>query len=341
MRHTTSLKAIWKAFQKANPHLSLQEAATQLGVSEAELLATHSGENCTCLRPEFKALLPELRQLAEVTTTTENSVLIHELNGSFGKCHFDEDHAWFCQSNLHNCYQLANWKYVYVVYEQHRPALQFFNQYGQAVHKISPTNDRNMAAWYELITIYRTPQQRQHIWVEHAPQHSSPQNPIPNPQLLRQAWQQLRNAQAIPSLLQQYGGYHPHIYRALGKEYAHPVDSDVIKNLLYQLANQPIPVKISGMNDGAAQVFDGKLHTLIQTGAWLQVMGHKFKLQLRNEALGEVWYTRYLSKQGWQYSVSALDQQGQEVLAITPSCKHNSAQATRWTQTLQQLINPA
>src|SRR5690606_40046076 len=58
-----SLKERWNALQQTNPHLRIRNAANELGVSEAELLATRCGEGVTRLRPEFKELLSQIETL--------------------------------------------------------------------------------------------------------------------------------------------------------------------------------------------------------------------------------------------------------------------------------------
>jgi len=48
------LKEKWEALKAENPHVRIRNAAAQLGVSEAELLATGVGEGVTVLKPEFQ-----------------------------------------------------------------------------------------------------------------------------------------------------------------------------------------------------------------------------------------------------------------------------------------------
>ena len=54
------LKEKWEALKAENPHLRIRNAAEQLGVSEAELLATNIGNGVTVLKTDFADLLQEV-----------------------------------------------------------------------------------------------------------------------------------------------------------------------------------------------------------------------------------------------------------------------------------------
>ena len=50
------LKEGWAALRAAEPKLRIRDAAQRLGVSEAELLATRTGQGVTRLRPEHRSV---------------------------------------------------------------------------------------------------------------------------------------------------------------------------------------------------------------------------------------------------------------------------------------------
>ena len=56
------LKEKWEALKAENPHLRIRNAAAELGVSEAELLATSVGEGVTVLKPEFQNILADKKK---------------------------------------------------------------------------------------------------------------------------------------------------------------------------------------------------------------------------------------------------------------------------------------
>ena len=83
-----NLKEIWEKFQAANPRVRIRDAARQLGVSEAELLATATGETVVRLNDDFAAMLHELDALGYVMALTRNEEIVHERKGVYenAKC---------------------------------------------------------------------------------------------------------------------------------------------------------------------------------------------------------------------------------------------------------------
>ena len=74
---TNTLKSQWAALKAENPHMRIRNAAEQLGVSEAELVATSVGETVTRLRPEFAAILTDVKSLGRVMGLTRNDECVH------------------------------------------------------------------------------------------------------------------------------------------------------------------------------------------------------------------------------------------------------------------------
>ncbi len=61
------LKTRWSEQLRENPKLRIRDAATQLGVSEAELLATRCGSSVTRLEGNWGGLMTKFSTLGEVS----------------------------------------------------------------------------------------------------------------------------------------------------------------------------------------------------------------------------------------------------------------------------------
>ncbi len=64
------LKERWTHFRTENPKTRIRDAAKQLGVSEAELLATDCGKTVTKLTDNFPELLQEFHTLGRIMALT-------------------------------------------------------------------------------------------------------------------------------------------------------------------------------------------------------------------------------------------------------------------------------
>ena len=71
----------WSSFRTANPNVRIREAAKQIGVSEAALLATELGRGVTRLRCEPVALCLAWPSLGEVKAITRNEHCVSECIG--------------------------------------------------------------------------------------------------------------------------------------------------------------------------------------------------------------------------------------------------------------------
>ena len=89
----SDLKEKWEALKTENPHLRIRNAAEELEVSEAELLATQVGEGVTVLKPDFQNILNKVEQLGKVMALTRNDECVHERKGMYLKGDFSSSHA--------------------------------------------------------------------------------------------------------------------------------------------------------------------------------------------------------------------------------------------------------
>jgi putative hemin transport protein len=127
---TNTLRTQWEALKADNPHLRIRNAAEQLGVSEAELLATQTGETVTRLKPEFAAILAEAETLGKVMALTRNDECVHERKGIYLNPDFSSPFAGlFVGEDIDLRIFLSHWDKAFAVVEQSehgtRKSLQF------------------------------------------------------------------------------------------------------------------------------------------------------------------------------------------------------------------------
>ncbi len=66
------LRNSWEELKKVKPTLRIRDCAEELGVSEAELLATTVGEYTTLLNGDWTVFLQRLPQLGRIMSLTRN-----------------------------------------------------------------------------------------------------------------------------------------------------------------------------------------------------------------------------------------------------------------------------
>src|SRR5690606_5308306 len=141
---TNTLKTQWEALKAENPQLRIRNAAEQLGVSEAELVATQTGETVTRLRPEFAAILTEVEKLGKVMGLTRNDECVHERKGVYLNPDFSSPFGGvFVGEDIDLRIFLTQWQTAFAVEEGDKKSLQFFGKDGLAIHKIYLTKKSN------------------------------------------------------------------------------------------------------------------------------------------------------------------------------------------------------
>lgn len=332
------LAGLWQAFRSANPKVRIRDAATQLGVSELELVATGSGISCTPLRPEWPALMASFLELGEVMALTRSTSMVHESTSIFSNLKLKGNVAIFLRPGLDTRYLLKQWHHAYAVNENQRLSLQFFDRYGEAVHKIYLTERSNHHAYQTLIDNFRYASQP-FLQIARNPTPKSPANVTADAidaTILRRSWASMVNVHEANQLIRQLGGQRQLIYPSLGEDYAKQLPTDTVENLLTTLAEEQHPFLLFGMNHGAVQSFSGVIKRLLRTGPWFNVLDTDFNLHLRTADIGEVWRILKPSADGLISSLSVLDTTGHEIMVMADQRGSKSRQSTAWADYLSR-----
>ncbi|MCC6187212.1 MAG: hemin-degrading factor, partial [Chitinophagaceae bacterium] len=81
-----SLKEQYESLKSANPKLRIRNAAQEMNVSEAQLVAISDG--ATLLKPLFQEILKEVIKMGEVMALTRNDSVVHERKGVYDNISF-------------------------------------------------------------------------------------------------------------------------------------------------------------------------------------------------------------------------------------------------------------
>ena len=92
VRTADALHARWTAFREQNPKVRIRDAAAELGVSEAELVALDCGATAVRLEPRWEELLRGIGTLGIVTAITRNESVVHEKHGRYETIEVDPMH---------------------------------------------------------------------------------------------------------------------------------------------------------------------------------------------------------------------------------------------------------
>jgi putative hemin transport protein len=314
---------VWRAHRLANPEMRAAEAAVDLGVSEAELVATGCGKTATRLTADWSDLVADLHRLGPVQVESRNDHAVHNVTGTYADVAARGD-------SLVLQYAFRNWSTGFAVVEDSLPGLQFFDPHGTAVHKVGLTADSRVEAYAALVSRYRHDDQETLQGVE-------PRRPDPWKLLdaqvdvaaLTARWHDLQTENEFDEMLYAAKVGHVQALRLVPNGLATAVVTDAPRRVLETVAANATPVRITVANAGVAQTHVGTISSLQLSGRWLRVSGPRLHLQLEESAVASVWIVRKPTRDG---IISVLE--------VFDACERPICEV-RGTETARDVEDPA
>lgn len=328
----------WAQFTKENPKVRIRDAAKQLGVSEAQLVATRCGETSTRLRNDYDGIFSELESFGELLAITRNDTVVHETRGEYLSMRKRGNVAMFFKPGLDTRFFFDNWSSVFAVNENERFSIQFFDRHGQAAHKIYMTEHTDLARYNRLVEKFRANDQYAQLMIDPIPSKSLPA--YLDGERLRADWAAIKNVHQASTIIRSSGcGDHQSVYRELGIDYACPLKPASIENLLQTFAERQLEIMIFAMGQYAVQSYGGKITETLYTGPWFNILDEKFNLHLRYDDIDAVWLIRKPSDDGWITSLDVFDKEGRELMVICANRSRGYPEREEWTKTLLKVAS--
>jgi putative hemin transport protein len=341
---TNTLKSQWEALKADNPHLRIRNAAEQLGVSEAELVATQTGETVTRLRPEFANILTEVEKLGKVMALTRNDECVHERKGVYLNPDFSSPFAGlFVGEDIDLRIFLTHWDKAFAVAEKSehgdRKSLQFFGKDGLAIHKIYLTKDSNEAAFDILVEEFRSENQEPEETIVEVPLvlDEKPDADI-DVQGFREAWVNLKDTHAFFGMLKKFGVTRTQALRLAPDEtYAHQIEKKAIVTMLEKAAEQKLPIMCFVGNRGNIQIHTGLVRKTMWHNQWFNVMDPDFNLHLDMSKISQTWVVRKPTEDGVVTAIEVFNEMGEIIVQFFGKRKPGIPELQEWRDLVASL----
>lgn len=306
------LKQRWSDFKLSNPKIRIRDAAKQLEVTEAELLETGIGENVILLSGDFRELLKEVGTLGHVMALTRNDHVVHERKGTYENVSFNNHVGLVLGPDIDLRLFLGDWKFGFAVSDQDRHSLQFFNSFGEAVHKIYLTDQSNQDAYSALVSKYRANDQNIGLSVQPvAPKSAAPtEEPEIDKEAFQAEWLALRDTHDFFGLLRKYKLSRKQALRNAPEGYAYRIKPESMKNVFDSASETQVPIMVFVSNPNCIQIHTGPITKIFVMGPWLNIMDPEFNLHLREDAIDEAWVVKKPSEAGLVTGIELIDQEG-------------------------------
>lgn len=303
------------------PKMRERDLAEMLGISEAEFVAAYCGESVTRIEPRVNDLLTGLEAVGEVMALTRNASAVHEKIGVYDKVVTGSQHAIVLGEHIDLRIFPKQWAHGFAVEKRDggeiRRSLQFFDQSGEAVHKVHLRPASNLYAYQNLVSSLVAADQRQAIDVyveDDAGKESETGDAVAGVEELRERWSKMTDVHQFFGMLRKLKLGRQQAVQLVGSDYAWLVDNDALSAMLHHAAEDQIPIMCFVGSRGCVQIHSGPVKNIKTMGPWINVMDETFHLHLRTDHVRELWAVRKPTKEGHVTSLEAYDAQGNLII---------------------------
>lgn len=315
-----TLSEAWRGLLQAKPGLRIREAATELGVSEAELLATKTGAQVIRLQCQWADLMNSFKTLGRVMSLTRNNSCILEHKGPFQEIDIMGAGARAMATvigPIESRVFFHAWHIAFAVTEEKSErvlkSIQVFDRAGEAITKIYLQEKSNEEAFYKIIEDFRAPEQFSDLGLQPYPKEDFSET-IDTEALLND-WSEMKDTHDFFGMIRRHKVQRYHAIELAKGSFTYPVDPQVSpKQILDEASASKLPIMIFAGNRGNIQIHQGKVRTIrvLEQGhggaqTWLNVLDPDFNMHLRMDHVHSAWVVRKPTTDGDVTSIELFD----------------------------------
>lgn len=347
MSNTTliDLKQQWLDFKKENPKTRIRDAAKQLGVTEAELVATGLGETAIRLKPQWGEILLELKTLGRVMALTRNNDVVHERHGVYNHAETIGERgnmALVLDPEIDLRIFFRHWSCGYAVSEQgprgERNSLQIFDRDGTAVHKIYMTEQSDMQAYAALVEKYTLENQQAELLIRPVEKRrfNKADSEI-DVAGLQSGWDALQDTHDFFPLINKLKVDREQALRLAGQDRAYRLQSDSLRAVLKKASTTGLDIMVFVGSPGVIQIHTGKVEKLKVFGEWYNVLDSDFNLHIRESGIASLWLVKKPTVDGQVTAVECFDKNGDQIIQLFGRRKPGIAELVGWRELAESL----
>jgi putative hemin transport protein len=292
-----------------NPSIRERDLAAMLGISEAEYVAAWCGEGVVRIEPRVNDLLNGLEAVGEVMALTRNDSAVHEKIGVYDKVVTGRENALVLGEQIDLRIFPKIWKHGFAVEKRDgdevRRSLQFFDQAGDAVHKVHLRPASNVDAYRRLVETLAAGDQGQAVKVSPFAEEQAGTPAEGAGGDLRERWTGMTDVHQFHGILRALGLTRHQAVTSIGEDLAWQLDRDALAAMMRLAAADAMPIMCFVGSRGCIQIHSGPISSIKAMGPWVNVFDETFHLHLRFDHVAEVWAIRRPTKDGHVTSLEA------------------------------------
>ncbi len=346
-----TLRTAWEELKKVKPTLRIRDCAQELGVSEAELLATTVGEYTTTLQGDWAKFLERLPELGRVMSLTRNDSCVLEHKGPFQKIDIMGPPAHRMATvigPIETRVFFTAWKFGFAVRQQTphgvQQSLQIFDEAGQAVTKVFLVAEAagnkaasNQQAFDQLVSDFTSPQQSQEIEVTVvSPARSKSLGEVDKDALLTD-WENMKDTHDFFGMLRKHQVNRLDAVVLADGKFSYQINKSALKDMLETAATEKLPIMVFAGNRGNLQIHQGKIQTVRVMENWLNILDPDFNMHLREDHIESAWVVQKPTTDGLVTGIEVFDKNKEMIVQFFGLRKPGIPELEKWRTLVDSL----
>lgn len=336
----------WELLKKKNPKLRIRDAASELNVSEAELVALGLGTKAIRLNNDWHAMLPDLESLGSVMALTRNEHVVHERHGVYkeGKLLQHGNMGLLVNPDIDLRIFFSHWHFGFQVTEEvtsgKRQSLQFFDKDGMAVHKIYITEQSNQQAFVRFVEKYQSDEQLGNLDIAEVVQKrfNQPDSAI-DIEGFREAWDGLKDTHDFFPLLHEFKVDRLQALMIAGSSRAREVVHSSLRIMLEKAVDMRLEIMVFVSSRGVIQIHTGRIEKIAAIGEWFNVLDQHFNLHIKESQIGSCWAVAKPTVDGQVTSLEVYDKEGNMMVQFFGKRKPGQTENAFWRAIVEHLTS--
>ncbi len=331
-----------------NPKSRERDFAQSLGISEADFVAAHCGlgedaaMSARRIRADLETLLARAPSLGEVMALTRNESVVHEKIGPFEKTVYGQHASLTLGKDIDLRIFPKHWVHGFAVAKRDgddvRRSLQFFDEAGEAVHKIHLRPASDVAAYDALVSDLLAADQSPSIeTVAIRSGKAKADLSLVDTAAFRERWSALTDVHQFVGLLKDFGVDRLQAVHLAGQDFAWRVDCSSVEAMMNHAVQEQIPIMCFVGNRGCIQIHTGLIHEIKPMGPWLNVLDPTFHIHLRADHIADAWVVRKPTKDGHVTSLEAYDAKGDLIVQFFGERHEGEGERADWRMIAENL----